>query len=775
MAVDVENHLTRQPQPESAGESSGSNIVIVEDDPDHAAALARIIKLLRPASRVHIAADGLSAGLLLGNIVPCVAFVDIELPTADGIEVIRRVRAVTGLRDIQFVVVSGHLSEDRIETLTKLGVKYILPKPLDPHRIRRALADLLSPKMGPPAVDITGRVAAEEAARQSQKMEALGQLAVGVAHDINNILTVILSFGSFLLDSLPPGDERHDDVQEVLNAADRAAGLTRQLLTFSRQQVPHRGPTDLNRNLTQLGQLLSRTVGDNIELVVSAAARPAVVAIDPVQFDQVVLNLALNARDAMPEGGRLHIALEQCPPEEGAPGLVRLTVTDTGAGIDDRTQQRIFEPFFTTKAVGQGTGLGLATCFGIVAAAEGTILVKSAIGCGTTFEVVFPCAGDEIVLHQAEPPGPFGHHTGTVLLAEDEPALRKVMVRVLESAGFTVHAAIDGAEAVEMLDRLGSELDAVLTDVVMPGCSGFEVADHARKAAPLAAIVLTSGYVDAETRRGRPVDLPILWKPAPPREVVRAVAHAVALGRSRRDALGGRESTTRASAIVLVLDDDAAARNAITRVLAAGGHQVHAVDTVDKARMFLEDNSEPLAVLCDLGLASGSGADLVNWIDQHLPGLTARTFLLTGGATDAEGFKAVDDGKWPVLRKPIEPRGLLSALQPLRDGLGASSFPTLGPVPAEPPSVHADSEPTPPTPTGRVLLVEDDAAVVGAVQRILASAGYDLVTAGSLSEAVAALQANEFDVLLLDLGLPDGSGFALLRCRVGTRASRWSS
>ena len=216
-------------------------------------------------------------------------------------------------------------------------------------------------------LDVTERTRLQGVLAQSQKMEAIGQLAGGVAHDFNNLVSVILSYGSFVRDALPEGDERRDDIVQVLQAGQRAAGLTGKLLAFSRQQPTEKRPTDFNRGLAELRKLLARTLGEHVELSVVPSARPAVVHIDPVQFDQIVLNLAVNARDAMPNGGRLRMVLEHPAEsrtertEPGSPGWVHLTVTDTGTGMDERTQQRIFEPFFTTKDKGKGTGLGRGT------------------------------------------------------------------------------------------------------------------------------------------------------------------------------------------------------------------------------------------------------------------------------------------------------------------------------------------------------------------------------------------------------------------------------
>jgi PAS domain S-box-containing protein len=508
--------------------------------------------------------------------------------------------------------------------------------------------------------DIDDRHRLQEQLRQAQKMEAVGQLAGGVAHDFNNILAIILSYGSFIRDALERGDPRRDDIIQVLKAGERAAGLTRQLLAFSRQQPTEKRPTDLNQSLAQLHKLLSRTLGEHVELRVIPSARSAVVKIDPVQFDQIVLNLAVNARDAMPNGGLLCIALEQPTQpalEQTEPGWVHLKVIDTGTGMDDQTQQHIFEPFFTTKEKGKGTGLGLATCFGIVSDAGGTIQVESAPGRGTTFTVelplcseaadVAPALGNVERLGQGE----------VVLVAEDDAALRKVAARILGSAGYRVHLASDGTEAIEKLDELAECLDVLLSDVVMPGCGGYDVVEHAARVAPGAVLLLTSGFLDEPAKRNQRKDVPILWKPVPPRELVRAVGDAL----SRR-ALSRTEPVAAGGGVVLVVEADAAARNAMVRMLAAAGYASKVAATVAEAQRALEIGPEPQLVLCDLTFPDGAGAALLDWIQSTRPALCSRVFVLTDGALDAAGRRVTKSGIFRILVKPIAPQLLLDIL-----------------------------------------------------------------------------------------------------------------
>ena len=371
-------------------------------------------------------------------------------------------------------------------------------------------------------LDVTERERQSAELRQHQKMQSVGRLAGGIAHDFNNILSEIIGFGGFVRNALEEDDPRRADIVCVLEAADRAAALTRQLLAYSRQQPSERHPVDLNQQIEQFSPLLKRTVGEHIALSIEPSARPAVVLVDPGQFDQVVLNLVSNARDAMPNGGTLRISINL----DAAKAYLR--VTDTGAGMDADTQQRIFDPFFTTKPVGHGTGLGLATCFGIVEDAGGSIRVESTVGAGSTFLVTLPLSSTEPAEEPppptATPPRPGGEE---VLLCEDEVGLRRVGVRALEEAGYRVHAAADGNEAIHLIDTLGDRLAAVVSDVVMPGCSGDAVAAHAARVIPNVPVLLTSGYFDHTASMASRAH-EILWKPLPPARLVGAVTAAIA-------------------------------------------------------------------------------------------------------------------------------------------------------------------------------------------------------------------------------------------------------
>ena len=608
-------------------------------------------------------------------------------------------------------------------------------------------------------LDISAEKALEERLVQVSKMQALGKLAGGVAHDFNNLLSVILSYASFVRDDLPADDERQADLDEVLKAAVRAVDLTRQLLTFSRQQPTAKRPTDLNESLAQIHKLLATSVGTQIELSIIPSARPAVVRIDPIQFDQIVLNLAVNARDAMPDGGQLRIAIDH-PPESGLGGAsqaVRITVTDTGTGMDERTQLRIFEPFFTTKATGKGTGLGLATCFGIVEDVGGSIRVESAPGRGTTFTVELPWCRDPVAAARDAGQIPRLGHGELVLVVEDDPALRPVTARILESAGYEVVVASDGKEAIRSIDELGSRLDLILSDVVMPGCNGYDVAAHSARITPETAVILTSGYHDTTAQRTWPEDLPILWKPVARGELVRAVSAALA---TRHVAKSATAATTRN--VVLVVEDEDAIRRGLVRLLATAGYAPIPVATVAAAREVLEGAPDPHVVLCDMSLPDGSGAELVQWIQRTRPTLCPRVLILTGEMSDRAARLVESGAALRTLIKPIPSAVLLEALAEIGSlsrepavvaARARRPTPSLAQVPQAGPAVR----------TERVLVVDDDEALVAATTRILNNAAFEVVAVGTVAAARHALEGTELDAVVVDVGLPDGDGFDLLR------------
>jgi PAS domain S-box-containing protein len=364
--------------------------------------------------------------------------------------------------------------------------------------------------------DITGRKLLEERFRQTQKMEAVGQLAAGVAHDFNNLLTAILGYAGLLSARLGEGSSLNEELDEIRKAAESAAALTRQLLTFSRKQALEPARVNLNEIVEGMRKMLQRLVGENVELVTVLDDVIGTVRADAGQIEQVILNLAVNARDAMPRGGTLTIEtidtrLDGDDTVEHAirPGsYVLLAVTDTGIGMDVQTQARVFDPFFTTKAKGKGTGLGLATVYGIVKQSGGYIWVYSELGRGTTFKIYLPCVegATESVLAR-QPAAVSLRGTETVLLAEDEPSLRALTRTILESYGYTVLEAGGAAEALELAKRHEGPIHVLLTDVVLPEMDGTHLAARIGELRPETKVLCTSGYTDDTIfRRGLLMD-----------------------------------------------------------------------------------------------------------------------------------------------------------------------------------------------------------------------------------------------------------------------------
>ena len=359
--------------------------------------------------------------------------------------------------------------------------------------------------------DLTKQRLLEEELAQSRKMDAIGQLAGGVAHDFNNLLTVIMSYSSLLLGDIETTDPRRQDVQEISDAAERAAALTGQLLAFSRKQVMHTRPISINGVITGVEKMLRRLIGEDIELVTSLGDSLHLVNADPGQLEQVIINLAVNARDAMPNGGKLSIATSNAsvPPDSrrngGAKsenGHVMLSVTDTGIGMTRETQQRVFEPFFTTKEQGKGTGLGLATVYGIVTQSGGEVHLHSQPNKGTTFRLFFPALATaaESTPAMAETSAvPRGDET--VLIVEDDAALRALAARVLEASGYKVLLARNGVEALALCAGYDGKIDLVASDVVMPEMSGRPLVEKLAETRAETKVLFMSGYTDDDVMR----------------------------------------------------------------------------------------------------------------------------------------------------------------------------------------------------------------------------------------------------------------------------------
>jgi len=359
------------------------------------------------------------------------------------------------------------------------------------------------------AEDITEQRRLEAQLQQTQKLESVVMLAGGVAHDFNNLLTVIQANAELLSDAPTPQDVA-DTVAEIRTASERGAALTRQLLAFSRQEMLEPRIVNINGVVNDTSKMLRRLIGEDIEISINLAPDVSPVLIDPGHFSQVLMNLAVNARDAMPKGGRLAIRTtnvevrraEQTSTGRAAGRYVALSMADTGQGMTPEIRARIFEPFFTTKGAGRGTGLGLAVVHGIVSQSGGFIDVASTLGVGTTFTMMFPVSKEGITAIRTDAKPAVGG-TETLLLVEDEDTVRRVGVRTLTAKGYTVIEARDGMDALTKVSKLGKPVDLLLTDVVMPRMDGRTLSEAVLKGSPSTRVIYMSGYTDdAVVRHG---------------------------------------------------------------------------------------------------------------------------------------------------------------------------------------------------------------------------------------------------------------------------------
>jgi two-component system cell cycle sensor histidine kinase/response regulator CckA len=440
---------------------------------------------------------------------PAVALVDLKLPDMDGTEVVRQLHALSELTET--VILTGHASVDSaVQALRQQSSDYLV-KPVSPEQLLSTIER---------AGERWQRRRAEEALRQSeessrllerelvqaQKMESIGRLAGGIAHDFNNLLTAILGFSEMLLEETSPGTRARRDLEAIQKAATHGASLTRQLLAFSRRQVMELAVLDLGELVHGVAPILQRLLGEDVHTTIACDAQLRKVKVDRGQLEQVVMNLAVNARDAMPEGGKLTVEVrnvmldaeyvrEHSYAQVGP--HVMLSVSDTGIGMDAATRARIFEPFFTTKEIGKGTGLGLSTVYGIVKQSGGCIEVYSEPNRGTTFKVYLP-AYDVPAESSVEggPPLPAPGGAEAILLVEDDPALRELLARTLARHGYRLSEAATGLTALDLIRDTRVPIDLLLTDAVLPGMSGPALAREAATLRPGIRVLFVSGYTD---------------------------------------------------------------------------------------------------------------------------------------------------------------------------------------------------------------------------------------------------------------------------------------
>jgi signal transduction histidine kinase len=463
---------------------------------------------------------------------------DYSMPHFSGMDALKLLRD-TG-SDIPFIFLSGTIGEDTAVAALKMGAQDYLMK----NNFKRLLPAIQ--RELDEASRRKERKRLEEQIQQLQKFEAIGRLAGGIAHDFNNALGVILAWTQLGYDELPAGSPTRAKFQAIREQAQSTAGLTRQLLAFARRQVLQRQNLDLNDLITRTARLLQTAIGESVELKLVLALDLQTVTADPTQIDQILMNLCLNARDAMPNGGRIVIETKNMTITEefhrihsfGVPGeYVLISVSDTGTGMDQATRSHLFEPFFTTKELGRGTGLGLATTYGIVKQHDGFINAYSEVGKGTTFRVYLPSQAVASQARRTESSLNDLRGTETILLAEDNAALRDVARKVMEPLGYHIIAASTGQEAVQLFKANQEKIRVVVLDVIMPNMGGIEAYMQMRAIKPRLPVIFTTGHTAESASLNTLLEegAVFLGKPHAPRELCQAI-------RSILDGKKGRSS-----------------------------------------------------------------------------------------------------------------------------------------------------------------------------------------------------------------------------------------
>jgi two-component system, cell cycle sensor histidine kinase and response regulator CckA len=529
--------------PDSAAGAIRRLLLVVEDDPGDARLLREMFNEVdaHNTELTHVACM-IDAEKYLAECPVDIILLDLGLPDAQGLDAVRRARAVAP--NIPLVVLTGLDDESvAVQALQQGAQDYLIKGRIDAHGLLRALRYAIERK----TMEDAGK-AAENQLLQAQKVESLGRLAGGIAHDFNNLLFAVHGYAELLSQDLGSKDADRLDperlllsVNEISLAAERATALTAQLLAFSRRQIVTMNVLDVNAAVAKIEPMVRQLIGEDLQLIVSLDPGAGHICADGGQIDQILVNLVVNARDAMPDGGTVTIesgnavidAATTVGHAEVTPGsYVYLAVRDTGVGMDRATREHIFEPFFTTKSVGRGTGLGLATTHGIVTQAGGHIAVESEPGNGSGFTLYFPRVEGAV---DERPPVPAAKLVGAgrVLVVEDDPAVRDITTRFLERAGYEVKAVADGTEAIAAAG-LAPPFDVLVTDIVMPNMSGIELAEQMMDQYPLVGVVLLSGYttesreLNHATERGAT----FLLKPVTSTQLLHAVLRGIASRRA---------------------------------------------------------------------------------------------------------------------------------------------------------------------------------------------------------------------------------------------------
>jgi PAS domain S-box-containing protein len=555
-------------------------------------------------------------------------------------------------REMWDVLTRGEVWRGRFYNQRKDGALYLEDATISPVRNESGrIVNYIAVKL-----DVTREAELQTQLSQAQKMESVGRLAGGVAHDFNNLLTIINGYSRMALNKLRADDPLREQLEEILKAGESATGLTRQLLAFSRQQVLQPRVLDLNRVVEGMQSMLQRLVGEDVDVRVALKADGAMVHADPHQLEQVIMNLAVNARDAMPNGGHLFIetnlvqwdeSYAKSYPDIRAGRYALLAVSDTGAGINEATRQRIFEPFFTTKGTGQGTGLGLSMVQGIVAQSGGHVNVYSEPGRGTTFKIYLPALAGAVADPEKGGTALVSHGTETILVVEDQAKVRTFAVAVLKDYGYRVMAAANAVEALTICEREDTRIDMVLTDVVMPQMSGVELVIQLAALRPGIKTLLMSGYTDNVMVQHALLSegAHFIEKPFSPKDLARRV----------REVLG----STAPAARILVADDEPRVRTSLRQMLEQGGHEViEAVDGKQGLRQALGGQVD--LVITDLVMPEKEGLETIQALRQEMPDIG---IVAISGAFGGQFLKAARAmGADAALGKPLNSELLLATV-----------------------------------------------------------------------------------------------------------------